>query len=285
MKKIQMKKILSTVVAVTVVLSVTCSSYAIEIKPHVEEYKINTLDELKNTLNRYDSDGMPSKIDAKIVNEISPKIIEKYLGEKTEKAVTEMNKIEPDSIMKSMGDGAYRGEKRIDLGDGSIAIVEFEDAEEETIFSSVKDFLIPRAYAATNGETMWKKYGNRYFTAKATILSGIGGCVCRLENHYTLSAKGIDERYGDAYEVIGFSVGIHGTVNHDSVIITDKSARTPGASDVNMYVRFGYNYSALDAATVQGSCKLSTTVAFMDIDKTDKKIKVKHSWKSEHSKL
>ena len=87
-----------------------------------------------------------------------------------------------------------------------------------------------------------------------------------------MSENGIYERYGDAYENGGFNIGITGTVGHGDVIISDASARTPGASDVNMYVRFNWQYEGQGIATVQGNTKLSTSVGFVAINKTKKQI-------------
>ncbi|MGC2872926.1 hypothetical protein ACDL92_06550 [Ihubacter sp. mB4P-1] len=180
--------------------------------------------------------------------------------------------------MEENVDGTLTGVKTVDLGDGCKVTVEFEDGEDKSPLATIKDSIFPPVYAASNGEVMWKDYGNRYFTAKTTILSGIGGCICSLENHYTLSANGIDERYGDAYENAGFSIGIIGSVSHGNVFITDSTARTPGASDVNMYVRFNWQYSGGGILGAQGNTKLSSTVGYVAINKTAKQIKVKHSW-------
>ena len=100
--------------------------------------------------------------------------------------------------------------------------------------SSVADVLLPSCYAASNGETLWKKYGNRYFTAKKSVLNGIGGAVIKLENHYKVSGKGLDERYGDSYVSENFSIGIEGSISAGNIVISDKTARTPGKSDINM---------------------------------------------------
>lgn len=180
--------------------------------------------------------------------------------------------------MEENVDGTLTGAKTVDLGDGCKVTVEFEDGEDKSPLATIKDSIFPPVYAASNGEVMWKDYGNRYFTAKTTILSGIGGRICSLENHYTLSANGIDERYGDAYENAGFSIGIIGSVSHGNVFITDSTARIPGASDVNMYVRFNWQYSGGGILGAQGNTKLSSTVGYVAINKTAKQIKVKHSW-------
>ena len=83
--------------------------------------------------------------------------------------------------MEENVDGTLTGVKTVDLGDGCKVTVEFEDGEDKSPLATIKDSIFPPVYAASNGEVMWKDYGNRYFTAKTTILSGIGGCICSLE--------------------------------------------------------------------------------------------------------
>lgn len=163
------------------------------------------------------------------------------------------------------------------MEDGNKVYIEFEDKEEPNILECMENILVQNVQAATNGEKVWKSYGNRYFTAKAQITSGIGGAKVALENHYKLSSNGIDERYGDAYPVGSFSVGITGNISVGTVAITDSVARTPGKSDVNMYARFIWSVSS-SVASSQGSNKLSTTIKYLKKDAANKKIQVQHKW-------
>lgn len=157
-------------------------------------------------------------------------------------------------------------------------ILEFEDKAEPGISNLLSSMLAEPCYAATNGETLWKPYGNRYFVAKKTVLSGIGGAIIKLENHYEVSSNGLDERYGDAYVSFEFSAGITGTISANSPIISDKSARTPGKSNINMYARYPYHFSGKDIASGGGTYKLSTAIDYLKKDSSGKRIKVKHRW-------
>ncbi|MEG2111557.1 MAG: hypothetical protein RRY52_04495, partial [Anaerovoracaceae bacterium] len=237
--KSMLKKCGALVFTLVLVSGMTAYSFAVSV---TDPYEIHTLKALKQELNMYEDSFSKVSIQKDVIKRTEPAVLEAYIQEKTEKAVTVLNEIDPDSILEENADGTLTGKKTVDLGDGCKVTVEFEDGEDKSPLTTIKDSIFSPVYAASNGEVMWKDYGNRYFTAKATILSGIGGCICSLENHYTLSANGIDERYGDAYENIGFSIGITGSVSHDNVIITDSTARTPGDSDVNMYVRFNWQY-------------------------------------------
>ncbi len=269
------KKILSLVLAMAMVLGMSTSVFAEQQK----SYEINTVKELKVALKNCKTlkttDGI---VNSTLVKRTKPQVIAAFIEEKTDEAINAMNDVEIDKIMKETDDGVCYGKQTIDIGDGCQVIVEFEDGEDKTLLAKLGEMLIEPAYAATNGEVLTKGYGNRYFTASTTILTGIGGALCKLENHYKLSADGIDERYGDAYASFGGSVGITGTVTPGNVVITDWHARTAGASDVNMYARFNWSYSGANIATVQGSTKLTSTVGYMAYNKMTKEITVKHSW-------
>lgn len=93
-----------------------------------------------------------------------------------------------------------------------------------------------------------------------------------LENHYTLSADGIEERSGVADVNWGMLKSYPGIP-----VITDRYAKTVGASDVNMYCTYDFKYTeGRIAKTV--SYKLNTTVGYVAINKTAKQIKVRQSW-------
>lgn len=85
---------------------------------------------------------------------------------------------------------------------------------------------------------------------------------------------------GDAYIKTGASGGIAGSITFGDVIISDPIARTPGNSDVNMYVRVTNINNGVSFVTTSSSFKFSTAVKYLDINKTKKQIKVKHSWKT-----
>lgn len=120
---------------------------------------------------------------------------------------------------------------------------------------------------ATNGEIMWKDYGNRYFTAKVIIM--VEGMTCNLvlENHYILSSSGIDENYGtpSAICATGISADIYGPY------ILTASARTTG-SEVSMYANYMLKKNSLH------SIMLTTSVRYVDKNASTGQIKVEHNW-------
>lgn len=163
----------------------------------------------------------------------------------------------------------------VNVDDNITVVYEFEDGEDADIFGNISGILVNNAYAADNGEILWKDYGNRYFTASKTVWYGVVGLgKIKLENHYKLSSNGIDERYGAA-SVSG--TGLGADITPGDPIITDASARTPGSSDVNMSCAYHYRYSAGNVNS-QGNFSLNTTIAYLEKNASAGQIKVRHSW-------
>lgn len=279
---------LSIILVICMVLmpmAVNAESLAAETQTVSSDVKIDSVSELKSAIDAaYDKDGKMTEAEAEsIIADASLEVVIAFIDEKIADMNTAIENadIDIDKVINNGSDGY--GKVKLDIGDHTEVILEFEDKEDLSVVDSIKDAIAPASYAATNGETMWKAYGNRYFTAKANVLSGIGGAVLKLENHYKVSANGLDERFGDAYVSFHFSVGITGNISANTPIITDSSARTPGASDINMYARYPYHFDGQGIAASGGTYKISTTVGYVQKDATNKRIKVKHSWKTTNS--
>ena len=264
-----------------IILSVIILSGSIATEAFAEEpsYEIQSINELEEILDEaYQDEKMSPSEKNNIIERTEPKVIEELCCKKFDEAIEIAEDIDIESIMNENKSEIQYGRKKLDIDDNYEAYIEFEDGEDKTIVGTIMDKLISPAYAATNGEKMWKSYGNRYFTAKITVSVGVGIGTCCLENHYKLSSKGIDENFGDAYVKWSASTGITGSLSPIGVYITDSTARTVGKSDVNMYARFQLDNSGAGTQS-QTTIKLSTTVKYLDKDSTNKKIKVQHSWK------
>ena len=180
--------------------------------------------------------------------------------------------------MMPIGNGAEYCRQVYELKSGDELIMEFTDCkEDETALSPMQ--RIPAVMpTATNGETVWKDYGNRYFTAKAAVTTTAGSAWVSLENHYTLSANGIDERYGVASAEGLTNVGKEVKMDVLGSYITDSSARTVGTSDVNMYAEYLMTMMSSSVGATEKRIKLETAVGYVAHNKTTKQIQVKHSW-------
>lgn len=187
---------------------------------------------------------------------------EELLSEKLEEVADVLGDENMDMAMCPMSDGSLYAVKEYDMGDGCTLTVELRDQSEAVEIPSV----MPLATSGSN--EMWKDYGNRYFTGKATVTVGGTSVTLGLENHYILSANGIDENFGKTTS--DKSGGI--TVIRDNPVVTTSTARSVGSS-VSMYCNFTCKGMATSA-----TYKMNTSVKYLAQNKTDKQIKVGHSW-------
>lgn len=252
--------------------------YSTNIMAGEANYKIKNLETLKKQISIVKKDGKITTEEKETIEKTTkPEVLCEYFEETMDQLKDTINKTDVEKVMNHYDGTRQYGNTNIELEDGNKVYIEFEDKEEQNILGNMGNILVQNVQAATSGEKVWKSYGNRYFTAKAEIISGIGGAKVALENHYKLSSNGIDERYGDAYPVGSFSVGITGNISVGTVAITDSVARTPGKSDVNMYARFIWSIN-VSSMTSQGNSKLSTTIKYLKKDAANKKIQVQHKW-------
>ena len=183
-----------------------------------------------------------------------------------------------DIQMMPIGNGAEYCRQVYALKSGDELIMEFTDCKEDETALSPMQYIPTVMPMEANGETVWKDYGNRYFTAKATVTTTAGSAWVSLENHYTLSENGIDERYGVASAEGLTNVGKEVKMDVLGSYITDSSARTVGTSDVNMYAEYCVKSLFAGQPQIEKSVKLETAVGYVSHNKTTKQIQVKHSW-------
>lgn len=246
-------------------------------------YDINTLKELKNELNKLNSQEVVTNNQREqIFKNVDPEVVEAFVEEKSTKAVELLSAVEPDEVMKLQKNGVYFGRKEVNLGDGAKAIVEFEDGEEKGFVEKFASVFIEPVYAAENGETKWKGYGGRYFTAKVTTMLGAGYCDMILETHYKLSDKGIDANK-EATVADARCLSASSSISEDEPVWTDEVARKIGASDINVYCKYRWTAKIqLKDGSWQignGNYRINATVGFVDINKSSHLVKVKHSWR------
>ena len=181
---------------------------------------------------------------------ISKQEAEELLSEKLDEAANVLGDENLDMAMCPMSDGSLYAVKAYDMGDDCTLTVELRDL------------------ATSGSNEMWKDYGNRYFTGKATVTVGGASVTLGLENHYILSANGIDENFGK--DVKDAPVGY--IVNAGTPVVTTSTARSVGSS-VSMYCNF-----TCKAGMTTAKYKMNTSVKYLAQNKTDKQVKVGHSW-------
>lgn len=243
-----------------------------------DEFKINSLKEFKQETKEELQEGVFTKAEEKeVIKNTNPEVMIDLVEEKMDKADEMLSDSEFDisKEMKLNSEGIETCSVKFDVGNNCMVEYEFTDGKDENGLDAIQNMLFEPCYAATNGETLWKSYGNRYFTAKKKVWYGVVGLgVLYLENHYKLSSNGIDERYGESY--VG-GIGYGAKISEKKPVITDSSARTPGSSDVNMYCKYNYSYGA-GGVNAQGAFSINTTIKYVKKNATKKQIQVKHIW-------
>ena len=230
---------------------------------------IQTAEQLKAELAACMEDGQITKAEQKALQaQTTEEAAAGLISEKLDVAVELLNGDET-AEMKSLPSGITYTMEEYDLGDGCTLRVELKDCAE-----SIGGNMVVTPLATSGSTEMWKDYGNRYFTATATVDCKVGSIILSLENHYKLSTSGIDENKGVPD---GRLVNLIGIITRKTPQITDDIARTVGASDVNMHCE--YKVKINDGKTVDArEYKIDTAVKYLAHDKAGKKIKVGHAW-------
>lgn len=252
------KQLLSVILTLSLVMGLTSAgAFAVS-----EQNDIRNVEQLKLAL----SEDLTKAEQAQIIERTDETIVDELLMEKLDEAAALLNSEGNYADMKILPDGSGYDIKTYDLGDGCVLTVELRDeAEGPSEYAAVASPM-----AATTQPDQWKEYGNRYFTAKASVNISNAKATMRLEHHYTLSAAGIEAKSGEAF--MSWSKP-NSSYSHTKPVVSDQYAKTAGASDVNIECTYTFI-----AGNLKAVYKLDTAVGFVAIDKAAKKIKVRHSW-------
>ena len=246
-----------------------------------EACEISSLQELEQEIEKADEDNKISKSEAhNILSETDPAVMEEYIKEIDNMLSEEIENNEPDETYYNPGCDKTTEIYNLKIDGLTSVELEIVDQEEQApvcrIASKIRDVVIPSAFAASNGEKLWKEYGNRYFTAKYTRCIGPGYCTMRTENHYKVSSSGITERYGDSW--IADSTALFTTVSGPTDIITKKTA-----TSVNAYAHMKTTLRVtmiVNGVVRTYDLRERTGIQYLAKDSANKRIKVKHYWKS-----
>lgn len=247
-------------------------------------FEIEDLNEIQEAINEAEIDGKVTNKEAEhILEGVSPDAYVEYIEYVDEKAEEIFSDAEPvDVVYDSENDESVIVYKTEIDGMSSVELV-LTDCEEnsvlETAGNKIKGLLIDECYGATNGQAMWKKYGKRYYTAKYTRNIGIGSATICTENHYTVSANGLKERYATTW--LHAMASLSGEIS-DKGYSLYSAATSPGESTaIRARVTFKYSTNLGGTyATSYSTVYEKLSIKYVEKDATNKKIKVKYSWKS-----
>lgn len=248
-----------------------CAIVGVQAKPvyareDLEEYEVNSLQELKEEISDL-GENVDDRSIQTLMNNTKPEVLNEYNEFVDDQAGKKLQKAEEKNDFIQKNDKIVYS---VEIDPVSKVELELEDAEESSANGDVEINTIK------NGSSTWKKYGNRYFTAKYTRYIGTGYAVLTTENHYNVSAKGLKERYGvtNVQHSVGYGASIGGTKD----VIEDKTATKKG-EDIHIKTWITINISLHDV--VQSTTIAERTkVKIVSIDTKNKKIKVKQSWEA-----
>lgn len=186
------------------------------------------------------------------------------LKEKLDEAAELIHGREMETELHKTTEGSYTGTEVYDLGDGAQLIVEITDSDADSRQTPKKPMP-----ASSGSSDLWRDFGNRSFTAKATVRYGGMSVILLSTSNYTLSSDGIDLR-----SIVSSFETQKVSVSKGKISITDRSARTPGASDVNG----SCNFILSRVGSAKAEYQMKSTVGYVALDKAGKRIKVRQSW-------
>ena len=260
------RKIISLLL-IFILSTTTCFATSIDENSH---YKIDSLQELKSELYNLDVFNLSNYEKKELINKTDPSVIYEFLDEKFKILNQEVESIEGE------------GKNIIDLGDNCKAIIyTVDECDDINIISSLKDIGNNTKGNTPGATTLWKKYGNRKFTSKFEVRSGIVDVDLILINHYKLSSKGVTLRYGESEVIkhpgdIDFGSVIAGSVNNVKSTAHNKGEK------IHISCTFSFSFAPLyDITLLSKKFKMHNYVKFSDIDKKEKEVKVVQSWRGE----
>ncbi len=245
--------------------------------------EIKSVELLEDEIANKSKDGSITSEEAdEIINNTDAETLACYMGEVDDKAMELLEESTPETI--------YFCDEDVEITKYNVKVDELSTVEltitdrpelsvTDKIANEIKSVFVLPVYAASNGEEIWKPYGNRYFTAKYTRYIGTGYITMCTENHYNVSSLGIKERYATSW--VHSMVSITGDLSSTGYSIEDEWAKTPGASDAHIKSRVTMKYQTTFAGVTTTSYSTyyeRTKINYLEKDAANSRIKIRHSW-------
>ena len=244
-------------------------------------YDINSLEKLNETIEAFEGNKISKTNSEHIIEETSPDVLIEYMDEIDNVAIDYFEKAEP--VEKTYDDEndcsiiVYR--VQVDpLSSVELVLMDQEESSAlNKIGKSIKNIFVDECYAATNGDTMWKKYGKRYYTAKYTRCIGPGYATVCTENHYSISKNGIHERSANSW--LDSMTSLTGEITETGYSVFPDAKKAGETTKIRARITFKYTASVEGIAhnsyaTIYENLKIK----YIKNDSQNKKMKVKYSW-------
>ena len=241
------KKIFLAAATLLILAMMTTSAFA-GVQPD-EALRIDDLDELKAAIARGEIDGKNAEA------MVTKKTLDQFTEEKNMLASEALANLEISGEDLENG----RAERTVDLGDGCYIRVILTDEKDS---SGEPDVTLAASTPSSN--TLWKDYGDRKFTSTYERWILETKYTMSLCNHYTLGSTGIKYRYGERE----FKLNGEAIAGAGAIVTKNISAKT--GETISMYCEFKISQSDVIG--------LYNNVKCLQIDKTNKRVKVNQSW-------
>ena len=278
------RKIFSILIATSMILTLSVSySFAQTGDILPKKYEISSMKILNEAISDASTNGKLTMSEkSEIVDDMSPQVMADYIKEIDETAANYFEKATPIKETYNTETSESSAVYRTNIDPLTSVELVLTDREEEqsqltSIGKKIKNFFVDECYAATNGQTIWKKYDNRYYTAKYTRSIGPGTATICTENHYTISKGKIKERYGKTW--LDSMASITGDIS-DKGYSVYAAATKPGASTgIRARTTFKYKISgAGTSATSYYTVYENLKIKFIKDNPSKRKMKVQYSW-------
>ena len=179
-----MKKIVTAVLSMVLIMATTSAAFAVQDNIN---YAINSVEDVSKSVKSLSADGTLSETDKSFIfKNAAPEAVEAYITDKIEESLKLTKELSGTVEFEIVKSGKATERQICELPNGCTLTMEFEEGVDAGAGDSIHIMSSTIKPMASNGETMWKNYGNRYFTAKATVNVGLGSGSISLENHYIL---------------------------------------------------------------------------------------------------
>ena len=154
------KKLLTTTLALSLFASVGTAAFA-----ESGNTTISTVEQLKSAVAEDASDGYFSEAEkTALLEQTTDEVVSALVSEKLDAAADLLNGQEITAEMQKLPGGTEKAVYTYDLGDNCELVVELLDRAE---LAGMESGIMPMATSGSSD--VWKDYGNRYFTAKASV--------------------------------------------------------------------------------------------------------------------
>ena len=242
------KKVFLAMATLLISAMMTTSAFAgVQAK---DTLRISDLDELKSAIASGEVDGKNAET----------MVAKKTLDQFTEEKMILADKALEESEISGKDMEQGRVARTVDLGDGCYVRVILTDEKE-----SAGEPSITPAASTPSSNTLWKDYGDRKFTATYEVALLGATYKMSLCNHYTLNENGAKFRYSER-ALYKNNTAISGA---GAVMTNNTSVGTGGTISMSCM------FSIADA---KSTYKMYNNVKCLQIDKTNKRVKVNQSW-------